>query len=124
MTHEFGIVNSLVSEVLKNLKQWHIAHVAEIRLRRGSAFSEDSLRQAYDSLIQGTPLQDAKLVIETINLNHECPCGHKQVINSDDLVGHMFICPVCGTMREIEEAHDLELIKVIPAPQAHVHITA
>lgn len=122
MTHEFGIVQSLVSDLLIDLKRQKIAHVAEIRFRRGSAFSEESLKQAYSVLIQGTALQDARLVIETVNLNHECSCGHKQVINSDDLIGHMYVCPECGIMREIEEAHDLELISVIPAPQAHVSV--
>jgi hydrogenase nickel incorporation protein HypA/HybF len=110
MSHEFGIVQSQVGELLKQLKREGIKHVAEIHFQRGSAFSEEALQQAFDVLIQGTPMQDAKVVIETINLNHECPFGH------------MFLCPVCGTIREIEEAHDLEITKVIAAPVAHVSV--
>jgi hydrogenase nickel incorporation protein HypA/HybF len=120
MTHEFGIVQSLVGDLLEHLQREAIKQVSEIHFRRGSAFSEESLQQAYRVLIPGTSLEGSKVVIETVNLHHECPCGHQQVITSDDLIGHMYICPQCGTMREIEEAHDLELVKVIAETEVYV----
>jgi len=58
-------------------------------------------------------LDHASIQIDTVNLDFACSSGHKQVITSDDLVGHMFICPQCGATREIDEAHDLELIELI-----------
>jgi Fe2+ or Zn2+ uptake regulation protein len=48
-----------------------------------------------------------------MNLDYRCLCGYEQVITSDDLEGHMFICPQCGNVHEVDEAHDLELIEVI-----------
>lgn len=118
MTHEFGIVDALVGGLLQQLEDEKVASVALVRFRRGSAFSEDALRQAFSALAPNTPLEKARLEIETVNLDHECACGHKQVINSDDLIGHMFVCPVCGTIREVDEAHDLELLEVVVAEGA------
>lgn len=111
--HEFGIVEGIVNNVLPLLESSNVQRVSQVHLRRGSAFSEDALRQAYQATTRGTPLEGAALVIDTVNLNHVCPCGHHQVITSDDLEGHMFICPECGSIYEVDEAHDLELIEVI-----------
>ena len=122
MRRETSIVQDLIKDLLHDLKENHIMHVAEIRLQRASTFSEEVLRETFDTLIQGTSLQDCKLRIETINIMHECCYGHKQIITSDDFDGQMFICPVCGGVQKIEPACELELLKVIPAPQAHVSI--
>ncbi len=107
--HEYGIVQSLVHAVLPQL-EGHIARVEAVRFRRGSAFSEDALRQAFEALSAGTILEGAEVFIETVNLDFRCRCGHCQVITSDDLIGHMYICPSCGLVKEIDETHDLELI--------------
>lgn len=111
--HEFGIVEGIVSNVLPQLEASGVTRVTEIKFRRGSAFSEDALRQAYAATTSGTPLEGAQLLIETVNLNYNCQCGYKQVITSDDLMGHMFICPGCGAVHEVDEAHDLELLEVV-----------
>lgn len=118
MTHEFSIVESLVDNMLHQLDEADVRRVAQVRFRRGSAFSEDALRQAFSVFSQNTPLEDAKLTIETVNLTHDCECGHHQIITSDDLIGHMFVCPVCGILREVDEAHDLELLEVVVAENA------
>ena len=122
MKNETKIIQSLVGEVLQDLKYNHVRHVAEIRFRRASTFSEKALRETFDTLIQGTPLQDAKLRIETINITHECRCGHKQVLTSSDVYGQMYVCPVCGRVQKIGDICELEVLKVIAAPQAHVTV--
>jgi Zn finger protein HypA/HybF involved in hydrogenase expression len=111
--HEFGIVEDIIKGVLPQLYAQHVEHVASIHFRRGSAFSEEALRQAYQATTQGTPLQDAVLWIDTVNLDYQCLCGYQQVITSDDLEGHMFICPLCGAVHEVDEAHDLELVEML-----------
>jgi Zn finger protein HypA/HybF involved in hydrogenase expression len=111
--HEFGIVEGIISYVLPHLRAANVKRVSRIHFRRGSAFSEDALRQAYQATTAGTPLEGAALVIDTVNLDYACPCGYRQVITSDDLEGHMFICPQCGHIHEVDEAHDLELLEVI-----------
>jgi len=111
--HEFSIVESLVQGVLEQMKERNITKVVSVRFKRGSAFSEEALRQAFTSLSRGTVLEGAELEIDTVNLDFTCKCGRKQVIKSDDLVGHMFICPDCGAIKEVDEAHDLELVQVV-----------
>lgn len=111
--HEFGIVESIVTNVLPQLQAAGVNRVTEIRFRRGSAFSEHALRQAYEATTNGTPLEGAQVLIETVNLDYNCKCGYQQVITSDDLMGHMFLCPNCGAVHEVDEAHDLELLEVV-----------
>jgi Zn finger protein HypA/HybF involved in hydrogenase expression len=111
--HEFGIVEGIVSSVLPELELSHVRQVTKVHFRRGSAFSEDALRQAYQATTLGTLLEGAALEIDTVNLDYVCGCGYRQVINSDDLEGHMFICPLCGAVHEVDEAHDLELVEII-----------
>jgi Zn finger protein HypA/HybF involved in hydrogenase expression len=111
--HEFAIVEVLVNSLLEQIRYQNAHNIKCVHLRRGSAFSEEALRQAYDILTASTALSDAELIIETVNLIHNCQCGHKQVITSDDLIGHMFICPGCGLIREIDEMHDLEVVDIV-----------
>jgi len=99
--------------MLDALEKQGAARVTSVRFKRGSAFSEEAFRQAYESLTAGTKLAGAPLQIETVNLDFKCQCGHEQVVRSDDLIGHMFVCPRCGAMKEIDEAHDLELVELV-----------
>jgi Zn finger protein HypA/HybF involved in hydrogenase expression len=111
--HEFGIVEGIVHNVLPQIDRQGVKHITQVHFRRGSAFNEDALRQAYQATTAGTPLEGAALVIDTVNLDYVCQCGYEQVITSDDLEGHMFICPLCGNVHEVDEAHDLELIEIV-----------
>lgn len=111
--HEYSIVNSIVTSMLDAIDKQKAIKVVSVRFKRGSAFSEEAFQQAYQSLTVGTLLEKAPMKIETINLDHQCGCGRRQVITSDDLIGHMFVCPQCGAAKEIDEAHDLELIELI-----------
>lgn len=111
--HEFGIVEGIVSGVLPQLRSAQVNRVSKVHFRRGSAFSEDALLQAYEATTRGTPLEGAALEIDTVNLDYVCECGYAQVITCDDLEGHMFICPLCGHVHEVDEAHDLELVEIV-----------
>lgn len=112
--HEYSIVEQLVDQVGKQLREQGVDAVSEIHLRRDSTFSAEALKQAYEMLVPNTPLQNAKLVIEEKVVEHVCPnCGKKESITHDDLLGHMYVCPDCGASEEIDEAHGLEIVKVI-----------
>jgi len=111
--HEYSIVDSIVRSMLDAIEKEGAARVTSVRFKRGSAFSEEAFRQAYESLTAGTLLAGAPLQIETVNFDFTCRCGHGQVITSDDLIGHMFVCPRCGATKEIDEAHDLELVELL-----------
>ncbi len=108
--HEYSIVEQLVETLTAKLKGQGVTRVRQIRLRRGSTFAEAPLRQAFDMLTKETPLADTELIVEEYSVSHTClGCGHTQVVMADDLVGHLFVCPSCGTAEEIDEAHGLEL---------------
>ena len=111
--HEYGAVESVVNHVLAQIREEHVHHVCSIRFRRSSAFSEDALKQAFRALSANTVLDGARLEIETQNVDFRCQCSYTQVVHSDDLMGHMFVCPNCGEAREIKQCHDLSLVSVV-----------
>jgi Zn finger protein HypA/HybF involved in hydrogenase expression len=113
--HEFAIVESMLNVIRARLDEIGVepGEVAALHFQRGSTFSEEALRQSFEILSAGTLLENANLIIDTANFEFVCGCGHKQVITSDDLIGHMFVCPTCGVVREIDEAHDLKLQHVV-----------
>ncbi|HEY3282527.1 MAG TPA: hydrogenase maturation nickel metallochaperone HypA [Armatimonadota bacterium] len=111
--HEYGIVQSLVTEALKQLQDQGVEKVNRIVFRRGSAFSEEALRQTFEAQSAGTVLEGAELVVDVVNLEYHCSCGNEAIVNADDLMGHMYVCPACGAVREIEEAHDIELLEIV-----------
>lgn len=119
--HEFGVTEVIINRFLKQLEHDRVSRVLKITFRRSSAFSEEVLRQTFSVLSAGTPLAGADLIIETAVLHLLCVCGHNCEVNSADLVGHMFICPACGAVREIAEAHDLELVEVIAETEDNMH---
>jgi Zn finger protein HypA/HybF involved in hydrogenase expression len=113
--HEFAIVEATVRNMLCMFEELGIERrqMVTLRFQRGSAISEDALRQAFEIIAKDTVLENAELLVETVNLNFICACGHTQVITSSDLIGHMFVCPVCCAVREIDEAHDLQLVEIV-----------
>ena len=89
--HEYSIVYSIVDSMLDAIQKEHATKVVSVHFRRGSAFSEEAFRQAYQSVTAGTILENAPVQIDTVNLDFKCKCGHEQIITSDDLMGH-YVC--------------------------------
>ena len=111
--HEFGVTENIIKGLLRQLDAEKVTKVSSLRFQRSSAFSEEVLIQTFGILSAGTCLEGADLIVDVQVLNVTCACGKVSVVNSDDLMGHAFVCPSCGAVREIEEAHDLELLEVI-----------
>jgi Zn finger protein HypA/HybF involved in hydrogenase expression len=109
--HELAAVQGLV-EVLLDSEALRGRRVEAIRVRRGSAFSEEALSQGFEALARGTALEGARLEIEVAELVVACPCGQKRAVTADDLIGHMYVCADCGSVRDVAEADDLELVEV------------
>ena len=63
--HEFGVVENLVRALERQLAEAGVDRVAAVRFRRGSAFSDEALHQAFAMLSAGTPLEGAELEVET-----------------------------------------------------------
>ena len=112
--HEFSIIESLVERITQSCVESSVDKVALIRLRRGGTFSEEALHQAFMTFTVGTPLEGTRIEVESNDHLFECDqCGYQQRITHDDLVGHVFVCPGCGAMKTVDEAHDLELLEVV-----------
>jgi hydrogenase nickel incorporation protein HypA/HybF len=112
--HEYSIVQDLVEKLLHEMDEKGATSVKEIRLRRGSTFAEAPLQQAFLIMTENTPLEGAELVIEAFNVEYKCAsCGYTQVVTSDDLIGHLYVCPECGEAVEMDEAHGLELLEIV-----------
>lgn len=107
--HEFSAVQSLVEELGTRLASERAHRVSVVRVRRASAFSEAALTQSFEALTKGSILEGARLEIEVAETVSRCPCGHTQVVNSDDLQGHMFVCPACARVQEVAHGEDLRL---------------
>lgn len=121
--HEFSIVEAMIEKVVDTLPNAKQGSVRALHFRRGSTFSESSLRLAFELVSKGTVLENAELIVDTVNHEYHCTCGYQQIVTSDDLMGHMFVCPQCGVISEIDEAHDLMLLNVIlrePATEAQL----
>jgi hydrogenase nickel incorporation protein HypA/HybF len=111
--HEFTIVQQMVERLLARLREDGIEDVRRVRVRRDSTFSAEALRQSWELVIEGTPLERAELVVEDVVVEHACSaCGRRQTITSADLVHHLFFCPACGQADEIEEARGLQVLDV------------
>ena len=117
--HEFGVTDNIIKGLLHQLDAEKVTQVISVRFQRSSAFSEEVLMQTFGMLSAGTCLDGATLIVDVQVLNVTCACGQASVVTSDDLMGHAFVCPNCGAVREIEEAHDLELLEVIAETEAH-----
>ena len=111
--HEFGVTETIIRRLLNQLRRDHISKVRKITFRRRSDFSEEILRQTFDLLRVDTPLANAELVVEVRVLYVTCVCGYSSRVNGESLVGHTFMCPNCGSLREIDQAHELELAEVV-----------
>jgi Zn finger protein HypA/HybF involved in hydrogenase expression len=47
--HEYSIVASIVDSMLEAIRKQGAAKIVSVHFRRGSAFSEEALRQSYES---------------------------------------------------------------------------
>ena len=111
--HEFGIVQQLIDALQHQLGHQGVTSVQAIRLRKSSAFAEGPVHQAFEMLSPGTVLEGAELVIDEVSFNSVCAaCGHAAVVTTDDLIGHLFICPECGAGQEIDEARGLVILGI------------
>jgi Zn finger protein HypA/HybF involved in hydrogenase expression len=116
--HEMAAVGDVLDAVVASVAEHQPCRVDVVRVRRGSSFSEDALLQGFEILTAGTALEGARLEVEVVNRFVECACGRSRVVTADDLLGHVWVCPICGHAEEIDEHADLELLDVTLTPLA------
>jgi Zn finger protein HypA/HybF involved in hydrogenase expression len=111
--HEYSIVAELVNRLSVQLARATVSRVKYIHLKRGVGFYEDSLREAFAAYSIGTPLEGAKLIVESATVNIHCTCGSSGSFSVEQLDGHFWVCHRCGKLHTIENIPDLEVLEVV-----------
>lgn len=108
--HEVGLVAELVDAAVERSGG---RPVALVRVRRATTVPEDVLRQAFEMLVPGTPLDGAELDVEPFDVRLACPCGFDGALEHDDVIGpSQAVCPGCGELRGLPPTAELELLEV------------
>lgn len=108
--HEVSLVAALVDAAIDHAGRLPASVVV---VRRASTIPEDVLRQAFDMLVPGTVLENARLSVEAFDVRLVCPCGFDGALGHDDVIGPaQAICPRCDELRALTPTAELELIDV------------
>jgi Zn finger protein HypA/HybF involved in hydrogenase expression len=117
--HDYHAAEALVERLTAELDQGQLERISEVRIRASPVFSSEALQQAYEILVQGTPLQGSLLVVEDLPDERECPaCGRSWLVSRDDLAGHMLLCPSCGAVSTIEGGSGIEVVSAVAGPRS------
>lgn len=120
--HEYSLMQRLIETILKNMEEgadFQGRQVKEVRLAIGALdiHSPDSFQQAFEVLIQGTPLAGSHLDLAVVPGSIACPkCGFSGPCQ-EDVDGHdpmpVAECPQCGTLAGVSGGRGIEAIELI-----------
>ncbi|GMB08184.1 hydrogenase maturation nickel metallochaperone HypA [Thermolongibacillus altinsuensis] len=110
--HELSIAQNLVELVIEAAENTGMKRVHSVYLKLGvlSGVAREALEFSFDVVIQGTPLEGAKLVIEDVPVKVFCPaCQEAHVLPEP----FPMRCPVCGTRTsQVLEGLEMELFSL------------
>jgi len=108
--HEFSIARSIVRVVSEHLERYPGGRVLSISLQVGeySGVNPAYLRSAFPITAEGTPLQGAELLIETVRPSFRCrDCGESGITPGTAS------CPRCRSAGlEMERGTELEISSI------------
>ena len=108
--HEISLVAELLDECVRRADG---RRVALVRVRHANTIPDDVLEQAFAMLTVDGPLAGAHLEREEFDLTIHCAaCGYDGILTHDHAVGHMLICPQCGSLSSSSHPVELELLGV------------
>jgi hydrogenase nickel incorporation protein HypA/HybF len=108
MMHELSIMQGALDQVLDEARKAGTDRVLEIRLRIGvlSGVVPEALQFAFEALADGTPAQDATLIVENISARFWCEKCRRE-FNAISVIAQ---CPSCKNLsRELRAGRELEL---------------
>jgi Zn finger protein HypA/HybF involved in hydrogenase expression len=121
--HEYGLVEQVVATVLAKLQEpgtCQEGSAMEVVLRVGmlEMHSEAAVRQAYEVLTKGTPLEDSRLTLEILPATLACPgCGFQGDLGPDQVDPHEIMplteCPQCQALSQVLGGRGVESIHLI-----------
>jgi hydrogenase nickel incorporation protein HypA/HybF len=107
--HELSIALSILELAAEEVERRGGGRVVAIHLRLGplSGVVKEALRSAYDLAREGSPLNEAELVIEEVPLVAYCPvCTAERTVQSIQ----QLCCPACGSPTpEVVRGRELEV---------------
>ena len=109
--HEMSIAQSLISILQEEMAKHGATTLRSVRLSIGemSAIVPESLSFCFDIIVQGTPLEGAKLLMDKIPLKGYCP----QCDETFDIKDFVFVCPTCAsTTIETIEGQELSIVEM------------
>ena len=108
--HEISLVAELLEECVRRADG---RRVSVVRVRHANTIPDDVLEQAFAMLTGVGPLAGARLQREEFDLTIHCAaCGYDGILTHDHAVGHMLICPQCGSVTSSSHPIELELLGV------------
>ena len=109
--HELSIAQSIIDIVEENIKDQTDPNVKAVFMKVGKMSNVviDSLIFGFDTLISGTELEGAKLVIEEIPSRIKC----KSCNEESELINYNFICGNCkSTSVEMISGNELTVSEI------------
>ncbi|GAX89145.1 hydrogenase maturation nickel metallochaperone HypA [Effusibacillus lacus] len=107
--HELSIAHSLVELAVEAAENSGIRRVQALYMKLGvlSGVVKEALEFSFDVVIEGTPLEGARLVIEDVPVKIFCPnCREARVLPEP----FPMRCPLCGTKTgQVIEGREMEL---------------
>jgi hydrogenase nickel incorporation protein HypA/HybF len=121
--HELSITQSIVDAVVERLGDTEVSSV-RIEIGKLSGVMVDSVRFCFDMVVEGTPLQGARLVVDEPSGRARCR-GCAEEFGSDDPI---LLCPACGSADvDVLAGRDLRIksveVSTACAPPAGVPMT-
>jgi hydrogenase nickel incorporation protein HypA/HybF len=109
--HELSIAQEIISIVQQHVPAGQSQSVKAVRMKIGkmTAILPDSLQFCFDALITGSPMEGAKLEIDSIPLTLRCHECKKE----SALEGCAFVCPECGSANmQVIAGNELNIIEI------------
>lgn len=107
--HELSIAHSLVELAIEAAEDTGMKRVRALYLKLGalSGVVKEALEFSFDVVIQGTPLEGARLVVEDVPVKVFCPhCQEAHILPEP----FPMRCPVCGMKTgQVLEGREMEL---------------
>lgn len=118
--HDYHAVSALVAELTSDPDA--TGEVVEVRVQASPVFSPESLQQAYEVLTAETPLAGSRLVVEEAIDQRECSaCGTAWTVSREDVVGHLVVCPSCGSPSPLGDHIGIELLALEREEKRRAH---
>ncbi len=95
--HELGVTNTLIKQVLDELKERDIRKISEVVIEVGrlTSYSGESLVFYYDLLkAENERLKESSLIVEDIEPRIICKKCNKESVLTDR---YMVFCPLCSS---------------------------